>query len=148
MSIAFASMCDTYALVMDANIRPSTKTAYDVVNKMGIWFNEEFPALQRGSTVGIKEKVVTQIEAISPAGGDPLPYWSKWRNAYDQWSTIPADSKRLYVRSLLDGPNEELKEWWDEDLPGDINIGNYELDDPDEVPIACEGDMSTMSLTF
>lgn len=135
MSIAFASMCDVYALVMDKNITPLTEKAFDVVNKLGIWFNDEFCALQRGSVIGIKQKVVTQIEAISPEGGDPKPYWSSWTDRLDQRCTSPAGTKKVYSRSL---PVERQKEWWEDESPVGIDLGDYELDNPSEMPIACE----------
>lgn len=72
MSIAFASLCDVFATVMDAGITPKSKT-FDAVNKAGIWFKNEFPALQRGY---FRNKVY-QIEAVSPDGLIVFPYWSR-----------------------------------------------------------------------
>lgn len=132
MSIAFASMCDIYALVMDNNITPLTEKAFDVVNKLGIWFNDEFCALQRGSIIGMKHKVVTQIEAISPQGGDPKPYWSMLTDQIDQRCASPAGTRKVYSRSL---PMEKQTEWWDAAPP--VSFKSRQ-DDPNEMPVACE----------
>ncbi|KAL1608294.1 hypothetical protein SLS60_003234 [Paraconiothyrium brasiliense] len=133
MSIAWASLCDIYAMVMDNNVTP-TSVACDVVNKMGIWFNGELPALQRGNKVGNKNNVVYQIQAISPAGGAPLEYWSKWKNPCNEMDASAAGSGKLHARSLA---TEENKEWWDDDLPTDIELEDYALDDPSIWPV-CE----------
>lgn len=70
MSKAFASMCNVYATVMDANIGPQNRT-FDAVNKGGIWFTREFPTLIKG----YMENKVRQIDAISPDGVTRFQYW-------------------------------------------------------------------------
>lgn len=115
MSTAFASLCDIYALVMDANVSPRTASAFDVVNKLGIWFNYEFCALQRGSVVGVKKLLVTQIEAISPEGWGPVPYWSKDGGWVDEGcGSGDGDGRRkVYARGLGVG-RMRRREWWED----------------------------------
>lgn len=93
MSLAFASMCDVYAMVMDANITPRQNT-FDAVNKAGIWFHSEFPVLQRG--YGWSRNKVLQIDAISPDGKTLFKYWNS-----PHMGATSGDDRWLKKRSVV-----------------------------------------------
>ena len=62
MSAAMATMCDVFATVMDVSV-DETKDK-EKVNKNGIWYNVEYPTLQKADNEG----KVNQIEAMNPDG--------------------------------------------------------------------------------
>lgn len=124
MSKAFASLCDVFATVMDASIAPNNKT-FNTVEKAGIWFNTEFPMLQKGY---LRNKV-NQIEAISPDGSTVFPYWTRTALA-----ATSADDDRTNKKGCANANTNTLKAvssenddkndngqddlypgWWDED---------------------------------
>jgi hypothetical protein len=142
MSEAFASMCDVFATVMDANITPGDKTS-DTVNKGGLWFNAEFPILRQGYW----RNKINQIEAISPDGRTIFQYWKRPsvsvtgtdESAYEDWDTDVQDDGcddeehghdgRLELRGVSKHC-QPVPEWWEEDfVPDDMDLEDWELDD-------------------
>jgi hypothetical protein len=142
MSTAFASMCDVFATVMDANITPKDNTP-DIVNKAGLWFKAEFPMLRQGYW----RNRIHRIDAISPDGRTMFPYWTSpsvragsadQAGAYQDWDTDLQDDE---CDDEEEGSSEMLKkratskhcdlapEWWeDEFVPDDMDLEDWELD--------------------
>ena len=139
MSKAFASMCDVFATVMDANITPENNTP-DKVNKAGLWFKAEFPMLRQGYWTN----KIHQIEAISPDGRTVFQYWKRPsvsatnaedEDAYKDWDTdVQNDDceeddddhdERLEVR----GASKHcyfIPEWWEDDfVPDDMDLEDW-----------------------
>lgn len=80
--MVWASLCDTYALVMYAYVTPSC-FASDVVNKTGLGAGAEFPTLRRGYKTGLMVRISYRIEAIPPKGG-ATSEWFKWDNTCER----------------------------------------------------------------
>ncbi|OCK87333.1 uncharacterized protein K441DRAFT_671031 [Cenococcum geophilum 1.58] len=110
MSTAMATMCDVFATVMDVSVN-ETKDK-EKVNKNGIWYNDEYPTLQKADNEG----KVNQIEATNPDGSIVFTYWVR-------------GSEKLRRRSEPGNEPRSTCGIDDEDIPASVDEGGeFEVD--------------------
>lgn len=99
-----ATMCDVFATVMDVSV-DETKDK-EKVNKNGIWYNVEYPTLQKADNEG----KVNQIEATNPDGSIVFTYWVQ-------------GSEKLRRRGEPGNKPRSTCGIDDEDIPASVDVG-------------------------